>query len=131
MYGPCGCGDKTRTCDLRVMSPTSYQLLYPAIFVLLTFECFIIISKITIMSIPFCDFSNKTIINIKHKTKTGSKVSAFNYPSSLFNKTISFALHSCCVQHEVPLPDTNRLRSHLYYNISSFLSIDFVRFCKN
>ena len=28
----CGCGDKTRTCDLRVMSPTSYQLLYPAIF---------------------------------------------------------------------------------------------------
>ena len=28
----CGCGGKTRTCDLRVMSPTSYQLLYPAIF---------------------------------------------------------------------------------------------------
>ena len=28
----CGCGDRTRTCDLRVMSPTSYQLLYPAIF---------------------------------------------------------------------------------------------------
>ena len=26
-----GCGDRTRTCDLRVMSPTSYQLLYPAI----------------------------------------------------------------------------------------------------
>ena len=24
-------GDRTRTCDLRVMSPTSYQLLYPAI----------------------------------------------------------------------------------------------------
>ena len=127
MYGPCGCGDKTRTCDLRVMSPTSYQLLYPAIFVLLTFECFTIIPKNTIMSIPFLRF----FLIISRKTKTGSKVSVFNYPSSLFNKTISFALHSCYVQHQVPLPDTNRLRSHLYYIISSFLSIDFVRFCKN
>ena len=27
-----GCGDRTWTCDLRVMSPTSYQLLYPAIY---------------------------------------------------------------------------------------------------
>ena len=26
-----GCGGKTRTYDLRVMSPTSCQLLYPAI----------------------------------------------------------------------------------------------------
>jgi len=28
-------GDTTRTCDLRVMSPTSYQLLHPAIYLLL------------------------------------------------------------------------------------------------
>ena len=28
-----GCGSKTRTYDLRVMSPTSYQLLHPAILV--------------------------------------------------------------------------------------------------
>jgi hypothetical protein len=28
-------GDKTRTCDLWVMSPTSYQLLHPAIYFLL------------------------------------------------------------------------------------------------
>ena len=30
---PCadsGCGSRTRTCDLWVMSPTSYRLLYPA-----------------------------------------------------------------------------------------------------
>ena len=27
-----GSGDKTRTCDLWVMSPTSYQLLHPAIY---------------------------------------------------------------------------------------------------
>ena len=27
----CSSGGRTRTCDLRVMSPTSYQLLYPAI----------------------------------------------------------------------------------------------------
>ena len=27
-----GCGGRTRTYGLRVMSPTSYQLLYPAIF---------------------------------------------------------------------------------------------------
>ncbi len=26
-----GCGDRIRTYDLRVMSPTSYQLLHPAI----------------------------------------------------------------------------------------------------
>ena len=28
----CGCGGRTRTSGLRVMSPTSYQLLYSAIF---------------------------------------------------------------------------------------------------
>jgi hypothetical protein len=27
-----GSGDRTRTCDLRVMSPTSYHLLYPALY---------------------------------------------------------------------------------------------------
>jgi hypothetical protein len=27
-----GSGDRTRTCDLRVMSPTSSQLLHPAIY---------------------------------------------------------------------------------------------------
>lgn len=31
-YGAIGCGGRTRTCDLRVMSPASYQLLYPALF---------------------------------------------------------------------------------------------------
>lgn len=31
LVAQCGCGDRTRTCDLRVMSPTSYQLLYSAI----------------------------------------------------------------------------------------------------
>ena len=34
---PCadsGCGSRTRTCDLWVMSPTSYRLLYPAIWAL-------------------------------------------------------------------------------------------------
>ena len=32
-YGICyGCGGRTRTYDLRVMSPTSFQLLYSAIF---------------------------------------------------------------------------------------------------
>ena len=30
----CGCGDRTWTCDLRVMSPTSYQLLHPAMLYL-------------------------------------------------------------------------------------------------
>ena len=32
LVAQCGCGRRTRTSDLRVMSPTSYQLLYPAIF---------------------------------------------------------------------------------------------------
>ena len=31
-----GCGGRTRTFDLRVMSPTSYQLLHPAILTLQT-----------------------------------------------------------------------------------------------
>ena len=31
--GKSGCGRRTRTSDLRVMSPTSFQLLYPAISV--------------------------------------------------------------------------------------------------
>ena len=30
--GPDGCGGRIRTCDLRVMSPMSCQLLYSAIF---------------------------------------------------------------------------------------------------
>ena len=29
-----GCGGRTRTCDLRVMSPTSCQLLHPAILII-------------------------------------------------------------------------------------------------
>lgn len=30
-YGANGCGDRTWTCDLWVMSPTSYQLLHSAV----------------------------------------------------------------------------------------------------
>ena len=33
---PISCGDTTRTCDLQVMSLTSYQLLYSAILFLIT-----------------------------------------------------------------------------------------------
>ena len=32
-----GCGGRTRTYDLRVMSPTSFQLLYSAIYIILLF----------------------------------------------------------------------------------------------
>jgi hypothetical protein len=32
MFSSFGCGGRTRTCDLRVMSPTSCQLLHPATF---------------------------------------------------------------------------------------------------
>ena len=39
-----GCGGRTRTYDLRVMSPTSFQLLYSAIFGALP-ECLGIISQ--------------------------------------------------------------------------------------
>ena len=38
-----GCGGRTRTYDLRVMSPTSFQLLYSAIFHY-TLECLDIIA---------------------------------------------------------------------------------------
>ena len=34
LMGLFGSGDRTRTYDLRVMSPTSYQLLHPAIYLL-------------------------------------------------------------------------------------------------
>ena len=42
----CGCGGKTRTYDLRVMSPTSCQLLHPAIC------CFLLYILLIYMSIP-------------------------------------------------------------------------------
>ena len=34
----CCSGNRTRTCDLWVMSPTSYQLLHPAIYQLQLFR---------------------------------------------------------------------------------------------
>ena len=40
-----GCGGRTRTYDLRVMSPTSYHLLHSAIFKRPQQECLIIISQ--------------------------------------------------------------------------------------
>ena len=40
-----GCGGRTRTYDLRVMSPTSYHLLHSAIFGHPQRECLIIISQ--------------------------------------------------------------------------------------
>ncbi len=40
-----GCGGRTRTYDLRVMSPTSYHLLHSAIFKHPKSECLIIISQ--------------------------------------------------------------------------------------
>ena len=36
--GPFGCGDRTWTCDLRVMSPTSYQLLHPAMWLMVAWD---------------------------------------------------------------------------------------------
>ena len=39
-----GCGGRTRTYDLRVMSPTSYQLLYSAIWVR-SLECLSILAR--------------------------------------------------------------------------------------
>ena len=39
-----GCGGRTRTYDLRVMSPTSFQLLYSAIFGALP-ECLYILAR--------------------------------------------------------------------------------------
>ena len=40
----CGCGGRTRTYDLRVMSPTSFQLLYSAIF-MRSLDCLGIITQ--------------------------------------------------------------------------------------
>ena len=58
-----GCGDRTWTCGLRVMSPTSYQLLYPAIFIFslrrrsFTSECLYIIScRVQIVNRDFKKF---------------------------------------------------------------------------
>ena len=36
-----GCGGRTRTYDLRVMSPTSFQLLYSAIYAPLSCQCIV------------------------------------------------------------------------------------------
>ena len=47
-----GCGDRTWTCGLRVMSPTSYQLLYPAS------SYWIIYQNICIQNPTYTDFPN-------------------------------------------------------------------------
>ena len=53
-----GCGGKTRTYDLRVMSPTSCQLLHPAVYlvVVLFLYCFISITPNILFVNPLCDF---------------------------------------------------------------------------
>ena len=42
LFYKCGCGGWTRTIDLRVMSPASYQLLPPRDIYFVTFDLFII-----------------------------------------------------------------------------------------
>ena len=60
-YG--GCGSKTRTYDLRVMSPTSYQLLHPAILNMPEFlSVLYIIAENMHMSIPNLYYSQKMLI---------------------------------------------------------------------
>ena len=43
---PCS-GDTTRTCDLRVMSPTSYQLLHPAIYLYCLFQIILELASVS------------------------------------------------------------------------------------
>ena len=58
-----GCGSKTRTYDLRVMSPTSYQLLHPAILNMPEFlSVLYIIAENMHMSIPYLYYSQKMLI---------------------------------------------------------------------
>ncbi len=77
IYGICyGCGGRTRTYDLRVMSPTSFQLLYSAIFrhsleclgiiahgycFVNTFLCKLFLNKISIPIFIFSIHSRKDI----------------------------------------------------------------------
>ena len=59
-----GCGGRTRTFDLRVMSPTSFQLLYSAILALP--ECLIILSWFTRIVNPyFLSFAVETADQFK------------------------------------------------------------------
>ncbi len=48
-----GCGGRTRTYDLRVMSPTSFQLLYSAIWVR-SLECLHIVARREAFVNPYC-----------------------------------------------------------------------------
>ena len=48
-----GCGGRTRTYDLRVMSPTSFQLLYSAIW-MRSLECLSIVARRSAFVNPYC-----------------------------------------------------------------------------
>ncbi len=56
-----GCGGRTRTYDLRVMSPTSYHLLHSAIFKHPQSECLIIIPQCNVFVNTFFLKSNKKV----------------------------------------------------------------------
>ena len=59
-----GCGGRTRTYDLRVMSPTSFQLLYSAILALP--ECLIILPRFgQIVNPYFLSFAVETADQFK------------------------------------------------------------------
>ena len=66
-------GDRTRTCDLWVMSPTSYLLLHPAVYVLLLMSnryslkrrCKVISKKRNLQIFRQLFFHNYKLINIK------------------------------------------------------------------
>ena len=77
---PCS-GDRTRTCGLRVMSPTSYQLLHPAIY--LETCCFL-----------YWDYKDTNFFGF-YKIMFGEKLLADGGPSAKF--------FFCCQEAELTI----------------------------
>src|SRR5690606_1322342 len=81
-------GDQTRTDDLRVMSPTSYQLLHPALFLFLHRAAFLCVYQIGIWFytrtyrkqvnnvLIFCTFILSIIMNCDEKKITTNRCNA-------------------------------------------------------
>ena len=63
------CGSTTRTCDLQVMSLTSYQLLYPAMFFICGCKGKAIFLNCQIISLKFVH-SNEIFCHFLHKIQS-------------------------------------------------------------
>ena len=120
-----GCGGWTRTSDLRVMSPTSCQLLHPAMFyysilTLIRFvNCFSIFSHIwnLVLEPTFLTF-----VNFNDYCPALKQIPNFNFKLSLSLHSLNhtFPTKLLLLPPTPPIPHFFRHKSHILLNNSLF-----------